>query len=116
MFGTIGYLLHPFYLAWRYKRHFKKHINENLKERINVPIKLAFQDTLITLSDPDSSSKIKSSSLDTLTELPHHFFIKLSNNSTIILPKSALVNHPEFVPNLLEYGLELIDEINWKWR
>ncbi len=114
--GFIGYILHPFYAAWQYKRHFKKHIDENLKNRIDVPIKLEITDTYLKLSDPESNSEISVTLLDKLIELTDHFFIKLSNNSTIILPKSALTNQQEFVTRISALDVTLSNETQWKWR
>lgn len=108
-------ILYPFYSSWKYKNHFKNHINENYTNRINKLSKLEFTAKHLKTSDKSSKGKIKYSELKSLIELPNHYFIKLAIDMSIIVPKDSIKDNNEFRLKMDEIGIEYINETNWKW-
>jgi len=119
MFGGIGigwFAFYPVYSKWRYKRHFKKHVEENYKNRINKPVEIDFDENSVNAKDFTSESKIKGTELKELIETKNHFFIKLRTDLSLIVPKHSIENELEFKKRITELGAEYINELNWEWK
>ncbi|MBB3125311.1 hypothetical protein FHS04_002855 [Mesoflavibacter sabulilitoris] len=117
--GGIGigwFAFYPMYSKWRYKRHFKKHVEENYKNRINKPVEIDFDENSVNAKDFTSESKINGTELKELIETKDHFFIKLTTDLSLIVPKHSIENQTEFKKRVTEFGAEYVDELNWKWK
>ena len=118
IFGIIAALwliFYPKYSQWRYKNHFKKHIEENYKNRIDKFVEICFDENSMNTKDLASESKINGSEIKELIETKNHFFIKLKSEISMIVPKHAITNQIEFKKLLTEMGAEYVDELNWQW-
>lgn len=115
-FGLLWLIFYPLYSKWRYKNHFKKHIENNYSNRINKVSKLEFGEKYIKSSDDLSSSKIKYDKISHLIELPSHFLLKLDIDMSIILPKREINDHNAFKDKILKLGIEYLDESHWEWK
>ncbi|MEM9545205.1 MAG: YcxB family protein [Bacteroidota bacterium] len=109
-------VLFPLYARWRYKRHFKKHIEENYKNRLNVPVEIEFHNDFITTRDFSSESKINGAELKEIIETSTHFFLNMTTDVSFIIPKHSIDNKEEFKKCVTEYGTKYIDERNWRWK
>ena len=114
--AVLWFLLYPIYSKSRYERHFKKHIKENYKNRINIPGEIDFDRNSINVKDVTSESKINGAELKELIETPNHFFIKMTTDLSLIIPKHSIDNKAEFKKNVTELGAEYVDQLNWKWK
>ena len=114
--GLLWFIGHPRYARWRYKRHFRKHIEATHKNRVNQPIEIDFNTDHIHAKDITAVSTIKGSELKALIETAQHFFIKLTSDMAFIVPKSAIDNHSLFKHKILQFGAEYVDERHWKWH
>ncbi|MBL7560710.1 YcxB family protein [Olleya sp. YSTF-M6] len=104
------------YSKWRYKRHFQKHVEENYKNRINKPVEIDFDENSVNAKDFTSESKINGTELKELIETKDHFFIKLTTDLSLIVPKHSIENQTEFKKRVTELGAEYVDELNWEWK
>ncbi|WP_268225708.1 YcxB family protein [Sinomicrobium oceani] len=109
------FVFFPFYSKWRYKRHFEKHVKENYKNRINTPVEIDFDENSVYTKDFTSESKINGNELKELIETRNHFFIKLTTDLALIVPKHSIENQTEFKKIVTELGAKYVDELNWKW-
>ena len=100
----------------QYKNHFKKHVEENYKNRINKPVEININENSVNAKDFTSESKISGTELKELIETKNHFFIKLTTDLSLILPKHAIENKAEFKKHITELGAEYVDELNWEWK
>ena len=116
VFGILWFAFYPLYSKWRYKNHFKKHVEENYKNRINKPVEIDFDENSVNAKDFTSESRINGTELKELIETKGHFFIKLTTDLSLIVPKHSIENQTEFKKRLTELGAEYIDELNWKWK
>lgn len=114
--AVIWFILHPRYSKWRYKKHFQKHVEENYKNRINKPVEINFDKNSLNIKDFTSESKINRAELKKLIETKNHFFIKLTTDLSLIVPKNTVENQIEFKKRVTELGAEYVNELDWKWK
>ena len=114
--GLLWLVFYPMFSKWRYKRHFTKHVEENYKNRVNKPVEIDFDENSVNAKDFTSESKISGAELKELIETKNHFFIKLTTDLSLIIPKHAIENKEEFKNRVIKLGAEYIDELNWKWK
>ncbi|QXP78751.1 MULTISPECIES: YcxB family protein [Winogradskyella] len=115
-FGLLWFAFYPMYAKWNYKRHFKKHVEENYKNRINKPVEIDFDENSVNAKDFTSESKINGTELKELIETKNHFFIKLTTDLSLIVPKHSIENQTEFKKRVTDLGAEYVDELNWEWK
>lgn len=114
--GIFWFVCYPMYSKWRYKRHYQKHIEENYKNRINTPVEIDFDAQAILAKDFTSESKINGSELKELIEMKNHFYIKLTTDLCLIVPKHAIKDLEEFKKRVTQLGAKYVDELHWKWK
>lgn len=114
--AILWFIFYPNYSAWRYKKHFKKNVEENYKNRIDKPVEIIFDENSVNAKDFTSESKINGTELKELIETKNHFFIKLTTDLTLILPKHSIENQKELKKRVIELGAVYIDELNWEWK
>lgn len=112
----IWFLFYPFYSRWLYKRHFRKHIAQNYKNRINKENELSFGENAVLTTQAKSSSKIDESEIKALIETKDHFFIKLASDMSFIVPKTYVENQEGFKKEMTKLNVEYINEIDWEWK
>jgi len=115
-FGLLWFAFYPMYAKWNYKRHFKKHVEENYKNRIDKPVDIEFDENSLHIKDFTSQSKINGTELKTLIETKNHFFIKLTTDLSLIVPKHSIENLIKFKKSVTDLGAEYIDELHWEWK
>ena len=116
MLGLLWFIFYPFYSRYRYKRHYKNHIKENYKNRVNTPVQLEFDSDFIDTIDYSAQSKIKASSFEKLVELQNHFFLTLASDQSLIIPKRVVTDQGLFKQKVSELNVEYVNELNWKWK
>lgn len=114
--AILWFIFYPRYSKWRYKNHFKKHVEENYKNRINRPVEIDFNENSVNAKDFTSESIINGTELKELIETKNHFFIKLTTDSSLIVPKHSIENKVEFKNHVTALGAKYIDEQNWAWK
>ncbi|QNK78200.1 YcxB family protein [Winogradskyella sp. PAMC22761] len=114
--AILWFSLYPKYSKWKYGRHFKKHVEENYKNRINKLVEIDLNENSVNVKDFTSESKINGNELKELIETKDHFFIKLTTDLSLIIPKHSIENQTEFKKCVTELGAEYVDELNWEWK
>lgn len=114
--AVIWFLFYPMYSKWRYKKHFQKHVKENYKNRIDKQVSIDFDKKSMNVKDFTSESKINGTELKELIETKNHYFIKLTTDLSLIIPKEAVTDKLEFKKRITDFGAEYIDELNWEWK
>ena len=119
IYGSIAiawFICFPFYSTWRYKKHFKKHVEENYKDQINIPTEVNISEGFIYAKDAISESKINGNEIKELIETKDHFFAKLTTNIALIVPKHAITDLDTFRKLITNLGADYVDELNWRWN
>lgn len=114
--GILWFAFYPMYSKWSYKKHFQKHVEENYKNRINKTVEIDFDENSLKVKDFTSESRINGTELKELIETKNHFFIKLTTDLSLIVPKHSIENKMDFKKRVTELGAEYIDELNWEWK
>ena len=114
--SILWFLLYPLYSKWKYKKHFKKHIEENYKNRINKLVEISLDEDSIKAKDYASESKINGTEVKELIETKNHFFMKLQTDLSLIIPKHSIDNREEFIIRVKSYGTDYIEETSWVWK
>jgi len=115
--AILWYLFFPKYNKRRYKKYFEKHISENYQERVNRTSILDFDNTkhMLIINEPGLEEKINFSEFKSLIEIPSHFFVKLKNGSTLIIPKQFISKPAVFKKMFSDLGVFYENEIDWEW-
>ena len=108
-------LFYPKYIIWRHKKHYASYIKEHYNTRFNQTENLEFTGSNLILDNEFGNSSIKLSKLNTVSETRDHFFIKVTNGSAIILPKSELDDEAIVKDKFVELGLTIEDHLDWSW-
>ncbi len=116
VFAILWFFLYPIRAKKTHIKHYKNHIKDNYKNRINKLVKLEFNENYIHIYDDTSESKIKTSEIKSLIELKNHFFLKLNIDMSLIIPKKVIENINIFKENISELKIPIIDEINWTFK
>ena len=118
-FGVIiilWFLFYPMYSKWFYRNHFKKHVKENYKNRINKNVEINFNENAMNVKDHTSESKINGTDLKELIETQNSFFIKLTTDLSLIVPKHSIEDQAGLKRCITELGAKYINELDWEWK
>ncbi len=91
-------------------------MEENYKNRINKPVEIDLDENSISAKDFTSESRINGTKLKELIETKNHFFVKLTTDLSLIVPKRSIDNQLEFKRIVIQFGAEYIDDLNWEWK
>jgi hypothetical protein len=121
VFSCITFIFYPFYIRWKYKKHFLNHIRENLANNFGKSASLEFHnDHLLTFDDSESESKISMNLIKSIHELPQHYFLKLDGGQTLILPKRKVNDLQKFESDLKQLAqsleINITDNTKWEWK
>ena len=111
--------LYPFYSRWLYRKHYREHIEENYKNRIDHPYKVIIEKNQLRFSDSSSEERINSTEVKSIFEISTHYFVKFDNGSSLNVPKHSLnaCEVTDFINELCKVtGLEIEKKLDWKWR
>ncbi len=117
--SIVSIFFYPTVSRNQYENRFTKYISETLKNGNRVEISLELKDQFIELSDISGEVKLKYSSLEKIIEITTHFFIKIRNGGTVIIPKTyAESENIEAVIKMLTEKIEIeySKELDWDWK
>ena len=116
VFALLWYLIYPYYSKWLYTNRFKRHIQENHKNRVGQPIEIEFFEDHFISKDSVSESTTKISELEKLIDTAQHYFLTLNSGLSFIIPKKAISLEEEFKRMITNLNIDCVDETNWKWQ
>jgi len=110
---------YPFYQRYYYKRQYKKYVLDNNANSFGKEIIIELDNDYIQTKVAGSESKMSTSGIVQVNEIGSHYFIKLNNNASLIIPK-RLMDERSFSLELSEIvkknNIPLNQELNWKWK
>lgn len=116
LIAIIWFLFYPIRSKKLHIKHYKKHIEDSCKNKINEHITLEFNDDHIYSKDRISEGKLNLSETNTLIELENHFFLKLQTGDSLIIPKRAVYSSDDFKEMMKQINIPIIDETNWVFK
>jgi hypothetical protein len=118
----VSLIFHPLYSRWRYKRHYRKYIEDNYKNRIGQECALEITDDVIITKDKTGEGRINTTEVEEINEIKDFYFIKIKTGVSLIIPKlktdtKDLAVIENGLKQLAEKkGIKWNVELNWKWR
>lgn len=118
--APLWYILYPIWEKKHYIKHFKGFINENYKDRIGKTTTLEINNEYMISKDNGSESKVLTSELEEITEIPTTILMRLKNGHSLILPKDKINDLDALTSRLKELATHLninykIDD-KWEWK
>lgn len=108
-------LFYPKYLKWRYRKHYVKHIKEHYSNNFGQLTELDITEFGIASKDKTGEGNIKLAEVEEVNETQNHFFIKISNGMSIIIPKNILQDAEGLKAHFVKLGLNINEDYSWKW-
>lgn len=123
LFSLVGFLWYFFYPIWErkhYINHYKGFIKENYNGKVNIMTTIEFNNELIIAKDQASESKVFTTEISEIVEIPSTIYVRLKSGQSIILPKDKIANFSQLRARLKELAKYLninyeLDE-KWEWR
>lgn len=118
--AVLWFLLYPIYYRRSYIKHHKSFIEENEKELIGESGTIEIENDYITSKSCDGESKINTTAIEQIIELPTIIFVKLKNGQSIIFPKAKISDISLLTVRLKELAHHLqityLIDNDWKWK
>lgn len=118
--AIIWFFVYPLWESRHYVKHYKSFIKENLSDRIDRDTTFEFSNDHIWLKDIGNESKVLTTEIEDICEIPLLILVRLKGGQSIIFPKNKIVEIDALRLGLIELAkhLEIKYEIseNWKWK
>ncbi len=120
LFALFWFLIYPKWEKKRFINHYKEHIKEIYKDRLGKSATLLLGNEFIIAKDSGSESKILTSEILEINEIPSMILIRLKSGHSFILPKDKIPNIDYVKTRLKELSTYLkirydMDE-KWEWN
>ncbi|MCC5936232.1 MAG: YcxB family protein [Lunatimonas sp.] len=118
--GLLWFLIYPIWERRHYIKHYKGFIKENYKDRLGRTATLEFNNEYILAKDNGSQSKVLTTELEEICEIPSTIFVRLKGGQSFILPKDKITDFDKVKAKLKELADHLkikydTDE-KWEWK
>lgn len=118
--AVLSLIFYPFYSRWRYKRHYRKYIQDTYKNRFGLECNLEINDEALILRDKTGETKINTDEIEQVNEIKDFYFLKIRTGGSVIISKSKSENiekiELEVISLIRKKGIEHNIELNWKWK
>lgn len=118
--GLLWYFVYPIWERRYYIKHYKGFIKENYKDRLGRTATLEFKNEYILAKDNGSESKVFTTELEEIYEIPTAIFVRLKGGQSLILPKDKITNFDKVKSRLKELADYLKINYNtdekWEWK
>lgn len=114
--SVLWFVFYPKYQKHKYEKHYKRHIDENYANRIDISTSIEFNTEYVISINKTGESKIKTSELKKLIELKSHFLIELNDKQTLIIPKTAIKEIERFKTKISDLNISYEDNTKWDWK
>ena len=118
--GLLWFFIYPHWERRHYIKHYKGFIKENYKGRVGKSATLEFNNDFIIAKDNGSESKVLTTEIEEINEIPATIFVRLKGGQSFILPKDKIANIDNVKARLKDLATYLkikydIDE-KWEWK
>ncbi len=101
-------------------KHYQGFIKENYKDRLGRTATLEFSNDYILAKDNGSESKVLTTEVEEIFEIPTTIFVRLKGGQSFILPKDKISNIDNVTTRLKELAdylkIKYERDDNWKWK
>lgn len=118
--AVLWFFIYPLWERKRYISHYRGFIRENFVGKDDVESTLEITKESIIVKDPSMESKISTSEIEIIYEIPTAILIKLTLGASLILPIDKITEIENVRSELKELARQLeIDYVlkeNWEWK
>lgn len=118
--GLLWFFIYPLWERRHYIKHYQGFIKENYKDRLGRFATLEFQNDYILAKDNGSESKVLTTELEEICEIPTTIYVRLKGGQSFILPKDKITDFDEVKAKLKELANHLKIKYNtdekWEWK
>jgi hypothetical protein len=118
--GILWFFIYPIWEKRHYIKHYKEFIKENYKDRLGRNTRLEISNDYILAKDNGSESKILTTELEEIHEIPTTIFIRLKGGQSFILAKDKIANVDAVKATLKELAaylkIKYITDEKWEWK
>jgi hypothetical protein len=118
--GIAWFFIYPKYTAYRYKKHYQKHIDETFGNDEEAEVVMEFRDDYIRSIMDKNECKIQNNEIKCIEETKHYIFIILKQGMGYILPKAKVAEYNELLSWLEKTASRLNinwnKNLDWKWK
>lgn len=118
IFGLLWFFIYPLWERRRYIKHYQVFIRENYKDRLGKMVTLEFNNDFIFAKDSGRESRVLTTELEEICEIPTAVFVRLKGGQAFLLPKDKIENMETVITNLKELAthLDIKYELHEKWE
>lgn len=120
VFAVLWFFLYPIWERNNYIRHYKNFIQENFKEAFGKIAILEINDKTIFIKDEFNESKVSTTEINEIFEIPTLILIRLKGGKTFILPKDKIAEIQEIKSDLKRLAellkISYVSNDKWIWR
>ncbi|HEX2534497.1 MAG TPA: YcxB family protein [Chitinophagaceae bacterium] len=120
LFGLFWFIGFPYWDRKRYIKHYQGFIREHYKDRLGKGGTLEFTDEYITARDNGSESKVRTSEVEAINEVPSALFVRLKGGQSFILPKDKIRDPDQLIQRLKQLAghlqIHYTVEESWAWK
>lgn len=118
-FSVVWIVFYPAYSKWLHVRHFKSHIKENCRGKLDFEMVMRLEDEGLCSSGGDCEGTLRYSGIEELIELESLYLIRLKQSMALLLPRGRInKDHLEaFMREVSKRaGLPIKDHRTRHWR
>lgn len=108
--GILLFFFYPIRLKKLYVKHYNKYVDTKLVDHLNKEAKVVLNKEGIDTYDVSGEYHLHWTAIQSVYEVPNHFYLILNAAQGIIIPKAALSSVDEFVSILKEHEMEIIQD------
>lgn len=118
--AALWFFLYPIWERKYYIKHYLGFIRENYKDRFGKNASLQISDHFILTKDEGSESRINTSEIEKISEIPLAIYIRIKGGASFIIAKDKindlqnLTSHLRDLANHLKINYELDEQ--WQWK
>ena len=120
LLAVLWYFIYPLWERRYYIRHYRDFIRENYKERIGKTGTLEIKDEFLLGKSGGSESRVLTSELEEIDEIPTLILIRLKGGQSFLLPKDKIPNIDGVKARLKELAsfvkINYNTDDKWEWK
>ena len=118
--GLLWFFIYPLWEKRHYIKHYQGFIKENYKDRLGRAATLEFSNDFILAKDNGSESKVLTTELEEINEIPSTIFVRLKGGQSFILPKDKINDIDKVKERLKELAdylkIKYDTDEKWDWK
>jgi hypothetical protein len=100
----------------KYIAHYKQFINSKYKAMLHYPVQIEIADLYVKTISHVGDANYKVSAIWRVEEIASHYFLKLSSNQNILIPKTDSTLNQEIQDLIIRHHIDHIINLDWKWN